>query len=152
MSPEPAVRRIWAAGGGVYRRRDSRIEVVLVARPRERLWALPKGKPESGETIAQTALREVEKETGLDVDLDGPEPIGSIRYSYLLGEEGVRVDKIVHHFLMQPRGGDLAGHDHEYDLVDWYDAHEACKRMTFPNERAIVAQALEALAGSGAAT
>lgn len=152
MSPEPAVRRVWAAGGVVHRRRDSRIEVVLVARPRERLWALPKGKPEAGETITQTALREVAEETGLDVDLDGLEPIGSIRYSYFLGEEGVRVDKIVHHFLMQPRGGDVASHDHEYDLGDWYDAHEACRRMTFPNERAIVEHALEALAGSGAAT
>ena len=145
-------REIWAAGGVVYRRNgDARIEVVLVARPRERLWALPKGKPERGESVEQTALREVSEETGLEVAIDEGGPLGSIRYSYRLPDKDVRIEKIVHHYLMQPRGGDLGRHDGEYDLAQWYDAHDACKRMTFPNERAIVERAIEALVDTGAA-
>ena len=156
MSAPPPVRAIRAAGGVVWRRGGaSGIEVVLVGRPAEGLWALPKGKPERGETPEQTALREVSEETGLRVAIDGDAPIGSIRYSYRLPGEGqdggeAVVDKIVDHYLMRPRGGDPAGHDGEYDLVRWFDAHEACRRLTFPNERAIVERAIAALCGAEA--
>lgn len=151
VSARDGVREIWSAGGVVYRRGGpSGLEIVLVARPRERLWALPKGKPEPGESVAQTALREVAEETGLRVAIDGSEPLGTIRYSYAAPDEGGRVDKVVHHYLMRPVGGDLGGHDEEYDLVAWYDAHEACKRMTHANERAIAERAIEALCGEGA--
>jgi 8-oxo-dGTP pyrophosphatase MutT (NUDIX family) len=154
---EPA-RRIWAAGGVVYRRAGARIEVVLVARPREGLWALPKGKPHDGESMEETALREVAEETGLEVAIDEAVgetgKIGSIRYSYGLSprqrsEEPVRVRKEVHHFLMRASGGDTSRHDAEHDLVDWYDIHEAAERMTYPNERAILEQAQAVLAGGG---
>ena len=43
-----------SAGGVVYRRRDGHIEIVLVARPKHGLWALPKGTPEARETIEET--------------------------------------------------------------------------------------------------
>lgn len=49
MSRGKGRRRIWAAGGVVYRHAEDRIDVVLVARPAEGLWALPKGKPHRGE-------------------------------------------------------------------------------------------------------
>ena len=152
VSSGDGVREIWSAGGVVYRRAgDSGLEVVLVARPRERLWALPKGKPDPGESVEQTALREVSEETGLQVAIDGSEPIGSIRYTYEVPGRPGRVHKVVYHYLMQPTGGDLEQHDDEYDLVEWYDAHEACKRMTYSNERAIVERAIEALNGEEAA-
>ena len=59
----PVVR---AAGGVVWRRGpDGAIEVVVVHRPRYDDWSLPKGKQEPGERRRDTALREVEEETGL---------------------------------------------------------------------------------------
>lgn len=141
-----AHREVWAAGGVVYRRVDGRIEVVLVARTDEGLWALPKGKPHAGESVEETALREVAEETGLEVAIDtrnGEEGrIGSIRYRYGGSPDGIpRVRKEVHHFLMQAFGGDIAHHDAEHDLVGWYDIHEAAERMTYSNERAIVERA-----------
>ena len=42
---------------------------------------------------------------------------------------------------MRAVGGDTSRHDAEHDLVAWYDIHEAAKRMTHSNERAIVEQA-----------
>ena len=155
MSGDASAHEVWAAGGVVYRRTGAAIEVVLVARPREVLWALPKGKPHAGESIEQTALREVAEETGLDVAIDdhvdGAGKIGSIRYTYPLNGRGgaatdARVHKVVHHFLMQARGGDTSDHDAEHDLVAWYDIHEAAQRMTYPNERAILEQAHAVLA------
>ena len=156
MSKRKAHREIWAAGGVVYRRVEGRIEVVLVARTDEGLWALPKGKPHAGESVEETALREVAEETGLEVTIDATNGddgrIGSITYRYG-GEQGgiPRVHKEVHHFLMRALGGDVAHHDAEHDLVDWYDIHEAAKRMTYSNERGIVERVGLMLAGEVAA-
>ena len=158
MSAGAPPREVSAAGGVVYRRSRAGIEVVLVARPAEGLWALPKGKPNDGETIEQTALREVAEETGLEVAIDldagGSGKIGSIDYSYEDGDprQGgpLQVRKVVHHFLMRARGGDTARHDREHDLVAWYEIDEAARRMTYPNERAIVERAGAVLGGKEA--
>lgn len=160
MSGDASAREVWAAGGVVYRHTGATIEVVLVARPGEGLWALPKGKPQADESIEQTALREVAEETGLEVTIDGHADgngkIGSIRYTYPASNRGgaadARVHKVVHHFLMQAHGSDTSGHDAEHDLVGWYDIHEAAERLTYPNERAILEQAQAVLAGERAST
>ena len=154
MSARAPDRHVWAAGGVVWRRVDSRVEVVVVARPDEGLWALPKGKPHEGESVEETALREVAEETGLDVAIDARDDggrIGSISYRYGGAPGGkARVRKEVHHYLMRARGGDVSRHDAEHDVVGWYDIHEAAKRMTFSNERAIVERA-GAMIATGAA-
>jgi 8-oxo-dGTP pyrophosphatase MutT (NUDIX family) len=128
-----------SAGGVVFRERDGHVEVVLVARPKQGLWALPKGTPEAGETVEQTAIREVQEETGLVVSIT--REIGAIRYRYAVPSEHVLVSKVVHHYLMEATGGDVTLHDHEYDVVDWVDIHEAVGRMSYANERTIVEKA-----------
>lgn len=136
------VQRATSAGGVVYRRRDGLVEVVLVGRSRQQLWALPKGTPEGAETLEQTALREVTEETGLEVAISpAGGRIGSISYSYMVADRGVRVEKDVHHYLMEPRGGDVRLHDHEYDVAGWFDIHEAQRRLTYGNERSILERA-----------
>jgi len=139
MARGSQVREAVSAGGVVYRVRDGRPEIVLVARPVTNLWALPKGTPEVGESLEQTALREVSEETGLVVDI--VEPITEIAYSFHVTDGRVRVDKIVHHFLMAVTGGDVSLHDHEYDLVAWYGLAEALRLMTYDNERTVVERA-----------
>jgi 8-oxo-dGTP pyrophosphatase MutT (NUDIX family) len=139
MARGPHVRGAVSAGGVVYRVRDGRPEIVLVARPVTNLWALPKGTPEAGESLEQTALREVSEETGLVVDI--VEPISEIAYSFHVTDGRVRVDKVVHHFLMSVTGGDVSRHDHEYDLVGWYGVPEALRLMTYDNERTVVERA-----------
>ena len=65
-----------SAGGVVYRVEGRSREVLLCGRTTPALWALPKGTPDSGESLEQTALREVREETGLEVTLDST--LGSI--------------------------------------------------------------------------
>lgn len=134
-----AGRSAVSAGGVVFRRRGGRIEVVLVARTAAGLWALPKGTRESGETLEQTALREVEEETGLRVQIVGV--LGSTRYSFTVPGERVRVDKVVHHYLMEAQGGDVSLHDEEHDVVDWVDVREARRLLTYAAQRDIVDRA-----------
>ena len=47
---------------------------------------------------------------------------------------------------MEPIGGDLARHDHEFDQVRWLAMAEAPAVLTFETERALVARAAERLA------
>ncbi|MSQ41958.1 MAG: NUDIX hydrolase [Dehalococcoidia bacterium] len=144
MTQPLPVRDSMSAGGIVYRRRGPRIEVVLVGRDGGAFWALPKGRPQPGESLEQTALREVAEETGLEVAIVGE--VGSDRYWFTAAAEGARVRKEVRHFLMEARGGDLSRHDGEYDLVQWFDADEALRVLTFPSQRLMLERALDLIA------
>ena len=133
-----------SAGGLVIRTGGPEPEIVLGCRSRQGAgmrWTLPKGTPDQGETVEQTALREVEEETGLTVRI--VEPVGSIHYSFV--ERGTRIDKTVHHFLMVPTGGSLAGHDREFDEVRWVPLTEAAHLLSYETEREIVERARPAI-------
>ena len=128
----PRVRDALAAGGVVLRGAGEEIEVVIAGRDSDRTWVFPKGTPDPGESREQTAIREVEEETGLRVRITGP--LDSIEYWFV--QSGTRIHKTVHYFLMEPVGGDLAGHDHEFDEVRWIPFDQAATMLTFETERA----------------
>ena len=138
-----------SAGGIVIRFDGSIPQFVAGCRRRERdsrTWTLPKGTPNAGETTEETALREVGEETGLEVRITAP--LDSIEYWFVLG--GTRIHKTVHYFLMEPIGGDLARHDHEFDEVRWIPFDHASTMLTFETERALVARAAQLIGHPGA--
>lgn len=135
-----------SAGGVVYRHGERGTEFLLCGRTQERLWALPKGTPEYGETVEQAALREVREETGIGVVIEAS--LGTIDYSFSRPAQGVRFDKTVHHYLMRPDGtGDTAAHDAEYDRVEWFPAAEAARIITHRNEARVLRRAQRAIEG-----
>jgi 8-oxo-dGTP pyrophosphatase MutT (NUDIX family) len=133
-----------SAGGIVVREAREGHSLVVGMRRRDRdgvTWTLPKGTPDPGETVEETALREVGEETGLEVRIVGPLP--SIQYSFV--QSGTRIHKTVHYFLMEPIGGDLSRHDREFERVKWVSFEEAPGLLTFATERALVATAADRL-------
>ena len=92
-------------------------------------WSLPKGTPDGDETPEETALREVNEETGLEVRI--LDTIGDIHYRFV--RDGRRIDKTVHYYLMEATGGDLADHDHEFEEVRWFELGEAEARDALPD-------------------
>ena len=126
--------RAVSAGGVVHRSHDGRIEVALVHRRQPRLWALPKGTPDAGETLIETAVRETREETGLEVEVE--EALDSISYAFVRGQ--TRFHKTVHFFLMRPVGGSPGDHDHEFDEVRWVQLEEALALLTHATERSVV--------------
>ena len=158
MSTPMPVEDAVSAGGIVWRRSAGGvIEVVLCGRSADHarrtghllkenyLWVLPKGTPDPGEQIEQTALREVQEETGLLVRMG--ESLGRIEYWFVAG--GRRIHKRVYHWLFEPAGGDLADHDHEFDDVTWVPLDRALLSLSYENERHVLeaaAKKLEALA------
>ena len=136
-----------SAGGIVVRFESGLPWLVVGSRRRERdgrTWTLPKGTPVAGESREETAIREVEEETGLRVRIN--EPFDAIEYTFV--QSGRRIHKTVHYFLMEPVGGDLAGHDHEFDEVRWIPFTSAATMLTFETERDLVARAAQRLGGS----
>ena len=101
-----------AAGGVVWRAGESGMpEVLVVHRPKYHDWTFPKGKQEPGETDEETALREVEEETGFTCHL-GPELPGT---SYI---DRKGRPKTVRYFVMTVAGGAFVPGD-EVDEVRW---------------------------------
>lgn len=85
---DPAV---YAAGAVCWRLIDGKVHVLLIHRTVYGDVTIPKGKVDPGETLPQTAVREIEEETGLAVALGVP--LGVSTYSLLNGRE-----KIVHYW------------------------------------------------------
>ena len=141
MASNLKTQRVTSAGGVVLRPSEEGHEVLVCGRIADKLWALPKGTPEPGETMEQTALREVREETGVEVQKEAM--IGDIRYWFSRPNEGVRYFKTVRHYLMRPIGGDTSLHDHEFDDVRWVEVQAALKLLTYQNEVKILRQAID---------
>jgi len=136
--------KVVSAGGLVFRQSGDLIETLLCARARPGYqgedapltWRLPKGTPEHGETVEETARREVQEETGVHVNVLAP--ITSIRYFFVGHDDGVRYDKTVYFYLMEPRGGNTADHDGEFDVVEWRRYEQALELLEYDNERSVL--------------
>ena len=86
-----SVPPVYAAGAVCWRLIDGKVHVLLIHRTVYGDVTIPKGKVDPGETLPQTAVREIEEETGLAVALGVP--LGISAYSLLNGRE-----KIVHYW------------------------------------------------------
>ena len=127
------------------RDRSGRARVVAVHRPRYDDWSFPKGKQAEGESIEQTALREVREETGLSCRIT--RVLEPVEYSYE-SRKGDRKEKRVHYFLMETDAtlpDDLRADGREVDRVEWLDAREALARLSYEADRKVLAGLLSGL-------
>ena len=132
------------SAGGVVVRTNGGTQVCLIRPTGRTVWGLPKGGIEDGETAPQAAVREVSEETGIQGVVDAE--LGSIDYTFYSREEGGRIHKTVHYFLMHATGGDTANHDHEFDVVTWRHLSEAERLLTHRNQLPMLHRAWERIA------
>jgi 8-oxo-dGTP diphosphatase len=144
------MRREFSAGGVVLRRVRGEWRLAAI-RPggKDDVWALPKGLVGRGESPADTALREVVEETGVEGRL--VEKLGDVRYVYTWS--GERVFKVVSFFLVRyvrGRLGDIPDRfRHEVAEARWLPLDEAPKLLSYKGEREMAAKALERIAERG---
>src|SRR6266487_2144145 len=123
-----AQRIVHASGGIVVRRTDDgEVEVALVHRPSYDDWTFPKGKRTPGEDDRQTALREVEEETGLVCRID--DSVGRVRYI-----DRKNRPKTVMYWLMTPVEGTFRP-TAEVDEMRWLPIERAGDLLTYEHDR-----------------
>lgn len=108
--------------GAVVQDADGRLLVVRRGRPPAKgRWSLPGGRVEAGERAADAAVREVQEETGLDVEV----------VSFLGFSEVIAADHhiVILDFLAAMQGGEARPGD-DADAVAWVTRAELTNRAT----------------------
>ncbi len=135
-------RRHVSSGGVIFKVTETGAYAALISHYSRRgrtVWCLPKGTIEEGESLQQTALREVREETGLVGCI--LEKVGAVQFCFYSKEEDTRIFKTVHFYLMDYRRGNECDHDDEATEARWVQFGEAMKMLTHASERDILEKA-----------
>lgn len=114
-----------SSGAVVYKIENDIVKILLMYRKTTNTWHLSKGTQNKGETLEETALREVREETGLDIKLG--KYIGKVESTF--ERDGCLVSKETHYFLAQVLEGDIDNHDHEHDEICFVEYTVALLRL-----------------------
>lgn len=126
---------VYAAGGVVWRVVDGKLSILLIHRTAYRDLTLPKGKVDPGETLAETAVREIFEETGIRVSLGIP--VGVSRYRMPNKRQ-----KIVHYWSAEATEVAIRASafvpNREIAALEWMSPKKAIKRLSYPVDVEIV--------------
>jgi 8-oxo-dGTP pyrophosphatase MutT (NUDIX family) len=139
--PERPIVAELAAGAVVVHRESGQV-VLLYHRTQDR-WALPKGHVDPGESLRQTALREVREETGLaDVELD--DEIAEVSYRFYNPDRALNIEKVSVYFLGFTSERDLRP-EPIFSKAEWVDLPDAIRRVPYETDRHVLSRAGERL-------
>jgi 8-oxo-dGTP pyrophosphatase MutT (NUDIX family) len=134
------------SAGGVLIRSIARRPHLAAIRPQGKsagTWALPKGNIDPGEAPAETALREVWEETGVQGKL--VEKLGDVKYAYTR-RDGTRVFKVVSFYLLTAGRGRLGEIEERMKIevaeARWLPLDEAPKLLAYGGEKEMARKAL----------
>lgn len=132
-----------SAGGVVFKRERNKFKICLVSKRGGRIWSLPKGRVDKGETYEQTAEREILEETGHRTQ--AIDKLHEIEYYFFLKETGTLYHKFVFFYLMQLLEENAHPRDGEADEVAWFEINEAYRKLSYINEKNAVKKAQKIL-------
>jgi 8-oxo-dGTP pyrophosphatase MutT (NUDIX family)/phosphohistidine phosphatase SixA len=123
---------VYAAGAVLWRIEKNQLRVALVHRGRYDDWSWAKGKVDPGETLPETAVREIREETGLKIKLGVP--LGIQRY--LLPNKNL---KEVHYWAAKVTDKALSESNfkpnEEVAEVVWFTAAAAAKKLSYSHDQ-----------------
>ena len=140
---------VLAAGAVCWRIVDGKAKVLVVYRAGHGDVSLPKGKVDPGETLPETAAREIREETGLSVVLGAP--LGTVEYVLPNGR-----DKVVYYWSAEVD-------DHMLELakftpndeiasLEWLSLSKARKKLSYEHDLDVIDRFAERLKGDRART
>ena len=137
----------FSSGGVVYKKIEDQALILVSQHSLHHGWVFPKGligDHIENESKENTALREVEEETGAKGKII--QMLDPVDYWYIF--EGEKIHKTVYYFLMEYVSGDITKHDKEMENVEWLPEVEVEKRLTYPADKKVWSQAKQLLASS----
>jgi 8-oxo-dGTP pyrophosphatase MutT (NUDIX family) len=126
----------FSAGGIVFKKENGKALVLVSQHSQHHGWVFPKGligDHVKGEQKEDTAIREVEEETGVKGKII--KPLTPVKYWYVFKDE--KIKKTVYYFLMEFVGGDITKHDFEMENVEWLSEKEVENRLTYPSDKKV---------------
>lgn len=130
---------VYAAGGVVWRLVEGKLMVLVIHRTAYADITLPKGKVDPGETLAETAAREIFEETGIRVALGIP--VGVSRYRMPSKRQ-----KIVHYWSAEATEAAIRASafvpNKEIAALEWLTPKKALKHLSYPVDIEILEQFL----------
>lgn len=140
-------RRDKSAGVIVFHRSDEgcRFLLLLSRLTKRPLWEFPKGGVDTGETVAEAALRELREETGLaeaDIRII-PEWQHREEYRFTSGKGDSRtlVRKEVTYFLAESTSTAVTLSAHEASQFAWLLFEDAIRKLKYKARRAMLREA-----------
>ncbi|MGB2599904.1 MAG: NUDIX domain-containing protein [Candidatus Omnitrophota bacterium] len=132
--------RRFSAGGVVIKKERGRPKVLLIKDGYGR-WTWAKGHIEKGESVDQTAVREVSEETGLK-KLEIVQRLGTQEYYFKL--KGELIFKTVYVLLMKASAREkLRIQTSEIEAGRWFWPEDAIKKMEYKGQSALVRKAVK---------
>jgi 8-oxo-dGTP pyrophosphatase MutT (NUDIX family) len=126
--------------------------LVLSRLTKRPLWEFPKGGVDGDETLLQTALRELQEETGIPQEdlrvVPGFEWSESYRFTSGREAERTLIHKQVTYFLAESRNTKVTLSESEISEFAWLELEIASKRIKYPERRKMLREAATA-AGCG---
>jgi 8-oxo-dGTP diphosphatase len=126
---------VLAAGAVCWRETAGGVQILLVHRTQHQDDSLPKGKVDPGETLPETAVREIAEETGLVVGLGTP--LGVVEYRLPNGR-----DKVVYYWAAEVEELALANStftpNDEIESLHWMSPAEARETLSYEHDIDIV--------------
>lgn len=131
---------VYAAGALCWRKDSGVLKVAVIHRARYNDWGWPKGKVDPGETLPETAVREIAEETGLCIKLGVN--LGVQRYTLPNGKE-----KEVHYWAAKVTDKALKASkfkpSEEVAKVDWMTPDEALKVLSYEHDKLFLEKLVE---------
>ena len=128
-----------SCGAVIYRKVQGRVLFLILKHANGGHWSLAKGHTEPGETEVQTALREIDEETGLRVKLR-PGFREVIRYF-----PQPHIEKTVVFFLAKSKGKKVKPQESEILNTVWLELEDALKLVTHKDTAEVLRRALRQL-------
>lgn len=126
---------VLAAGVVCWRLVGSQARVLLVHRPHHKDVSLPKGKLDPGELLPQTAVRELQEETGVTATLGAP--LGEVRYTLPGGRP-----KVVYYWSAEvdDHALELAKFkpNDEISALEWVPLDKAVKKVSYEHDVSMI--------------
>ena len=132
------MRKEKSCGAIIYKYVDNEL-FILFLKHNLGHWAFAKGHVEDGETEQETAIREIKKETNLDVTINS-----DFRYVITYSPYEGAIKDVVY-FLATVNSDNIKAQQSEISEIKWFKYEDAISMITYDSDKKVLMEAIKYL-------